>query len=114
MEYLGFPQEKGRESLFNNVCCSMIAGAVSSAVATPFDVLKVRLQSSEATESVKQESYLPGRFRDIHAREGVRGLYRGAGPTTLRGALVAGAQGWRRFCCELEIQLKKRFKMAEV
>ena len=41
MAYLGFPKEEGRESLFNNVCCSMIAGAVSSAVATPFDVLKV-------------------------------------------------------------------------
>ena len=42
LAYLGFPQkEKGRESLFVNVCCSMIAGAVSSAVATPFDVLKV-------------------------------------------------------------------------
>ena len=56
-------------------------------------LLKVRLQSPDATESVKQESYLPGRFKDIFAREGVRGLYRGAGPTTLRGALVAGAQG---------------------
>ena len=43
MAYLGFPKEEGRESLFNNVCCSMIAGAVSSAVATPFDVLKVRI-----------------------------------------------------------------------
>ena len=54
---------------------------------------QVRLQSSDASEHVKQESYLPGRFKDIFAREGVRGLYRGAGPTTLRGALVAGAQG---------------------
>ena len=82
----------------------MIAGAVSSAVATPFDVLKVRLQSTDATESVKQESYLPGRFKDIFAREGVRGLYRGAGPTTLRGAMVAGAQGSRRrFCCQIKI-----------
>ena len=53
----------------------------------------MRLQSSDASEHVKQESYLPGRFKDIFAREGVRGLYRGAGPTTLRGALVAGAQG---------------------
>ena len=45
LAHLGFPQdkEKGRESLFVNVCCSMIAGAVSSAVATPFDVLKVRV-----------------------------------------------------------------------
>ena len=54
---------------------------------------QVRLQSSDASEHVKQESYLPGRFKDIFAREGVRGLYRAAGPTTLRGALVAGAQG---------------------
>ena len=52
--------------------------------------MQVRLQSADGR--VKQESYLPGRFRDILAREGVRGLYRGAGPTTLRGALVAGAQ----------------------
>jgi solute carrier family 25 protein 14/30 len=41
---------------------------------------------------VKQESNIAGRFADIFAREGVRGLWRGAGPTTTRAAVVAGAQ----------------------
>jgi hypothetical protein len=31
----------GEESLVKNVCCAMFAGSVSSAIATPFDVLKV-------------------------------------------------------------------------
>ena len=57
---------------------------------------------------MKQESYLPGRFKDIFAREGVRGLYRGAGPTTLRGALVAGAQGGGWIDIDL-IRLPRRF-----
>ncbi len=43
-------------------------------------------------ESVKQETNVAGRFADIFAREGVRGLWRGVGPTTSRAAVVAAAQ----------------------
>ena len=69
----------------------------------------MRLQSPDASEHVRQERYLPGRFKDIFAREGVRGLYRGAGPTTLRGALVAGAQGGGWIDIDLILLLPCRF-----
>ena len=70
----------------------MLSGSISNAIATPFDVLKVRLQSSAAKELVKQETNVVRRFHDIFAREGYRGLWRGVGPTTSRAAVVAGAQ----------------------
>ena len=43
----------GDESSAKNVVCAVIAGSVSSALATPTDVLKVRLQSCSANKVVK-------------------------------------------------------------
>ena len=64
------------------------AGSVSSAVATPTDVIKVRMQA-RATGGL-------GGFltvaRDIARSEGVGGLWKGVCPTAQRAALVAGVQ----------------------
>ena len=61
---------------------------MSSAIATPTDVIKVRMQA-KATVGC-------GGFvkvgRDIYNLEGVRGLWRGVVPTAQRAALVAGVQ----------------------
>jgi solute carrier family 25 protein 14/30 len=70
-------------------CLTLLCtGSVSSAIATPTDVIKVRMQA-KATEG------LGGLYtvaRDIYTNEGVRGLWRGVCPTAQRAALVAGVQ----------------------
>eukprot|EP00092_Neocalanus_flemingeri_P070470 GFUD01086509.1.p1 GENE.GFUD01086509.1~~GFUD01086509.1.p1 ORF type:complete len:296 (+),score=91.06 GFUD01086509.1:154-1041(+) len=77
-----------QESGLVNLGCAVFAGSVSSAIATPTDVIKVRMQS-KSTEG------LGGLYtvaRDIYTVEGVRGLWRGVCPTAQRSALVAGVQ----------------------
>jgi len=77
-----------KESAIVNLTCAIFAGSVSSAIATPTDVIKVRMQA-RATQGC-------GGFvkvgRDIYGLEGVRGLWRGVVPTAQRAALVAGLQ----------------------
>ena len=85
----------GEESPLKNVSIAVIAGSVSAAIATPTDVLKVRLQSRSApVVSPKRilRASLYNCFNDIYRREGVPGLWRGAVPTASRAALVAGVQ----------------------
>ena len=72
-----------------NLGCAVWAGCVSSAIATPTDVIKVRMQSN-TTQGVERGLLHVG--RDIITREGVRGLWRGVFPTAQRAALVAGVQ----------------------
>lgn len=63
----------GNERVWGNVFCAVIAGAVSSAIATPTDVLKVRMQvHGKGTE----HHGLFGCFKLIYQIEGVRGLWR--------------------------------------
>ena len=108
----------GEESLTTNVSIAVVAGAVSSAVANPTDVLKVRMQSGksyvdkESNKAVNQvktvdaqsirEKYsntdrkarigLIGAFKDVYQKEGIGGLWRGVSPTAQRASLVAGVQ----------------------
>ena len=72
-----------------NLVCAVWAGCVSSALATPTDVIKVRMQSN-TTQGLERGLLNVG--RDIVTREGVRGLWRGVFPTAQRAALVAGVQ----------------------
>ncbi|KOB73101.1 putative mitochondrial oxoglutarate/malate carrier, partial [Operophtera brumata] len=55
------------EHVATNTCCAALAGGLSSAIANPTDVLKVRMQ-------------------------GWRGLWRGVGPTSQRAALIAAVE----------------------
>ena len=72
-----------------NLGCAVWAGCVSSAIATPTDVIKVRMQSN-TVQGVERGLLHVG--QDIVTREGVRGLWRGVFPTAQRAALVAGVQ----------------------
>lgn len=59
-----------------------IAGAISSAIATPTDVLKVRMQvHGRGTDKIG----LLGCFREVYKNEGVSGLWKGVSPTAQRG-----------------------------
>lgn len=56
-----------------NIVCAAIAGAVSSAIANPTDVVKVRMQVGTGIEA---NLTLLGCFQNVYHHEGVRGLWR--------------------------------------
>lgn len=58
-------------NLFDSV---FVAGAVSSAIATPTDVLKVRMQVHG--RGMSDQMGLAGCFRQIYQQEGISGLWR--------------------------------------
>lgn len=61
------------EKLITNVFCGIIAGVVSSCIANPTDVLKVRMQAQSCDA---QKLSLIKSFSDIAKKEGVAGLWR--------------------------------------
>lgn len=77
------------ETLLPNVCCGITAGVVSSSIANPTDVLKVRMQMRDKHF---QKKSLFQSFYDILRQEGVAGLWRGVGPTANRAAVVCGVE----------------------
>ncbi|CAH1781021.1 unnamed protein product [Owenia fusiformis] len=77
------------EKLLPNMVCGVIAGIVSSCIANPTDVLKVRFQAQN--ESFKKMGLIQA-FGHIYRNEGVRGLWRGVGPTANRAAIVVGVE----------------------
>lgn len=63
----------GNENVWCNAGCATVAGAVSSAIANPTDVLKVRMQvHGKGTNNAG----LARCFKEIYVHEGVRGLWR--------------------------------------
>ncbi|XP_045550251.1 kidney mitochondrial carrier protein 1 isoform X1 [Salmo salar] len=60
------------ETLFTNVLCGVLSGVISSSIANPTDVLKIRMQ---AQGSVIQGSMV-GNFINIYQQEGTRGLWK--------------------------------------
>lgn len=81
--------KNGDERVIGNILCAVAAGAISSAIANPTDVLKVRMQvHGRGTEQMG----LFGSFRQIYRIEGVTGLWRGVGPTAQRAAVIAAVE----------------------
>lgn len=86
---------------------------MSSAIATPTDVIKVRMQA----KTTRGCGGFVSAARDIYRLEGVRGLWRGVVPTAQRAALVAGVQlpvydlTKERLCASNNPQLKVRLNL---
>lgn len=78
-----------QENMWVNVSCAALAGAVSSAIANPTDVLKVRMQVAG-----RGANPLPlyKCFYEIYRCEGVKGLYRGVMPTSQRAMTIAAVE----------------------
>jgi solute carrier family 25 protein 14/30 len=74
--------------MYVNVACAAIAGATSSAIANPTDVLKVRMQ----VHGKGSQMSLYKNFYEIFMTEGVRGLYRGVMQTSQRAATIAAVE----------------------
>ncbi|XP_066256972.1 mitochondrial uncoupling protein Bmcp [Euwallacea similis] len=87
---------KGKESVSINIICAVIAGAFSSAIANPTDVLKVRMQVRGTTRNVG----LVNCFKDVYTHEGISGLWRGVNPTAQRAAVIAAVELPVYDCCK--------------
>ncbi|XP_060688527.1 brain mitochondrial carrier protein 1 [Hemiscyllium ocellatum] len=83
--FVSCPQD---ETLFVNVLCGILAGVVSSSIANPTDVLKIRMQ---AQSGLCQGSMI-GNFINIYQQEGTKGLWRGVSLTAQRAAIVVGVE----------------------
>ncbi|XP_067007359.1 mitochondrial uncoupling protein Bmcp isoform X2 [Anabrus simplex] len=81
-------QKENGEELGVNICCAIVAGMVSSAIANPTDVLKVRMQ----VLGDQGQRGLIGSFQDVYRHEGLGGLWRGVGPTAQRAAIIAAVE----------------------
>ncbi|XP_067647645.1 mitochondrial uncoupling protein Bmcp [Eurosta solidaginis] len=82
-------RDTGAEHVWANILCAATAGAVSSAIANPTDVLKVRMQVQGKDA---HKNGLIGSFLEIYRLEGVRGLWRGVGPTAQRAIIIASVE----------------------
>eukprot|EP00238_Polyblepharides_amylifera_P001300 CAMPEP_0196572246 /NCGR_PEP_ID=MMETSP1081-20130531/2334_1 /TAXON_ID=36882 /ORGANISM="Pyramimonas amylifera, Strain CCMP720" /LENGTH=175 /DNA_ID=CAMNT_0041889503 /DNA_START=303 /DNA_END=827 /DNA_ORIENTATION=+ len=86
-------QEYGESGVKGKAAAGFLTGGLSAAVCNPTDLIKVRMQA----DGVRLES--PPSYRSIShalrttlAEEGVRGLYKGVGPTSARASVVAAAE----------------------
>lgn len=86
-----------QENMYINVSCAALAGAFSSALANPTDVLKVRMQVQG-----KGPNRIPLHkcFYEIYRCEGVKGLYRGVVPTSQRAMTIAAVELPVYDCCK--------------
>ncbi|KXJ23121.1 kidney mitochondrial carrier protein 1 [Exaiptasia diaphana] len=78
------------EKLYLNVIAGIIAGSLSSAICNPTDVLKIRMQAEYKT-GVPNKGMMKS-FKKMFSEEGIKGLYRGVGPTAQRAAVIAGVE----------------------
>uniref|UniRef100_D3TPT4 Mitochondrial fatty acid anion carrier protein/uncoupling protein n=2 Tax=Glossina TaxID=44049 RepID=D3TPT4_GLOMM len=79
----------GSERIWSNILCAASAGAISSAIANPTDVLKVRMQ---VHGKGNQQKSLWSCFHEIYKYEGIHGLWRGVGPTAQRAIAIASVE----------------------
>ncbi|KAF8952427.1 mitochondrial carrier domain-containing protein [Flammula alnicola] len=78
--------------------CGSIAAGVAAALTTPLDVLKTRVMLDTRDASKEKLPLLPSRLRTIYVTEGVKALFAGVVPRTLRisagGAVFLGVYEW--------------------
>ncbi|KAJ1114618.1 hypothetical protein NDU88_002853 [Pleurodeles waltl] len=76
------------ETLILNVCCGILSGVISSCIANPTDVLKIRMQ----VQGSLIQGGMVGNFINIYQQEGTRGLWKGVSLTAQRAAIVVGVE----------------------
>uniref|UniRef100_A0A7S3D7C3 Mitochondrial carrier protein n=1 Tax=Palpitomonas bilix TaxID=652834 RepID=A0A7S3D7C3_9EUKA len=86
-------QSDNDRSMVTKILSGCTAGALSSFICNPTDVVKVRMMADTANkyQSRRYASTMTA-FCTIWREEGLKGLYRGVGATTARAALVAGSE----------------------
>lgn len=69
-------KNREEETLYYNMVAGIIAGAISSSICNPTDVLKVRLQAQTKGTVNQRQRNMMSMFVDIYRQEGLKGLYR--------------------------------------
>ena len=83
------------QNLLVNVFAGFISGAAGAVLASPFFLVKTRMQSYSKTGAVGQQTYYSGAFDGlslIYKAEGFKGLYRGVDAAILRTGAGSAAQ----------------------
>uniref|UniRef100_A0A673SUS7 Solute carrier family 25 member 30 n=1 Tax=Suricata suricatta TaxID=37032 RepID=A0A673SUS7_SURSU len=83
-----FVEHPEDETLLVNVVCGILSGVISSTIANPTDVLKIRMQAQSSTI----QGGMMGNFLNIYQQEGARGLWKGVSLTAQRAAIVVGVE----------------------
>ncbi|XP_066872761.1 kidney mitochondrial carrier protein 1 isoform X2 [Kogia breviceps] len=83
-----FVERPEDETLLINVVCGILSGVISSTIANPTDVLKIRMQAQNST----LQGGMIGNFIHIYQQEGTRGLWKGVSLTAQRAAVVVGVE----------------------
>ncbi|KAJ8302296.1 hypothetical protein KUTeg_021283, partial [Tegillarca granosa] len=80
--------------LWKKICAGATSGAIGSSIATPTDLVKVRMQAQGKLMPGEMPRYRNtfAAFADIIRHDGVRGLYVGVGPTVKRAAILTATQ----------------------
>ncbi|XP_052781457.1 mitochondrial substrate carrier family protein ucpB-like [Mya arenaria] len=80
--------------LWKKVCSGAISGAIGSSIATPTDLIKIRMQAQGKLGPGQEVRYPStyGAFREVVREGGVRALYVGVGPTVKRAAILTATQ----------------------
>ncbi|KAI3406194.2 OAC1 [Candida oxycetoniae] len=82
-------------NLFINVLAGFISGAAGAVLASPFFLIKTRMQSFSKTGAVGQQTHYLGAWdglKQIYTHEGFKGLYRGVDAAVLRTGAGSAAQ----------------------
>jgi hypothetical protein len=89
---LGASNSDGEQlPLFLKIASGAVTGCIGSAIAVPFDLVKVRMQA--CTSSPPRYDGVLFALREIYSLEGgLRGLWRGFSPTVQRGVLLTMTQ----------------------
>ncbi|NWZ44072.1 KMCP1 protein, partial [Brachypodius atriceps] len=67
-----FVEHPEDETLMMNVLCGVLSGVISSSIANPTDVLKIRMQA----QGKMIQGGMVGNFIEIYQKEGTRGLWK--------------------------------------
>jgi Mitochondrial carrier protein len=79
--------------VYKRILAGMITGGVGQAIASPTDVVKVRLQADGRLRLLGQPTRYNGTidaFSKIWREEGLSGYYKGLGPSVQRAAIING------------------------
>ncbi|XP_064360908.1 kidney mitochondrial carrier protein 1 isoform X1 [Dromaius novaehollandiae] len=76
------------ETLMINVLCGVLSGVISSSIANPTDVLKIRMQA----QGSMIRGGMMGNFIQIYQKEGTKGLWKAISLTAQRAAIVVGVE----------------------
>lgn len=87
---LGEDASKGGLPFYKKVIAGAVAGGCGAFVATPTDVVKVQMQA-EGKVAIPRYKNTYDAFSTIWKKEGIRGLYKGALPTTQRAFVLSAA-----------------------